>query len=171
MAFLAIDELIALGHGRSFASQAAAFSGTHSPHAAPCSPLSASRSRLTRRPLAVLIGGMIFSVSGDPVTHRLGHKIVRGGYRGYRAVLLNDLTHDLGLELLRVFRCWHGIYPIDSWEEKLPCPRSTTHSNLEARGLSLRSGGPRWHLGRGGRRGWAGRARGRLFGSVVVSGC
>ena len=63
---------------------------------------------------------MIFSVSGDPVTHRLGHKIVRGSYRGYRAVLLNNLTHDLGLELLRVFRCWHGIYPIDSREEKLP---------------------------------------------------
>lgn len=63
---------------------------------------------------------MIFSVPGDPVIHRLGHKIVLGGYRGYRAVLLNDLTHDLGLELLGIFRCWPGIYPIDSREEKLP---------------------------------------------------
>ena len=72
---------------------------------------------------------MIFSVPGDPVTHRLGHKIVRGGYRGYRAVLLNDITHDLDLELLRVFRCGHGIYSIDSREEKLP--QSEKHHALQ----------------------------------------
>ena len=63
---------------------------------------------------------MIFSVSGDPVTYRLGDKVIRRGDRGDGAFLLDDFTHDLGLELLGVSRCWHSLHPIDSREEKLP---------------------------------------------------
>ena len=79
MAFFAIDELIALGHGRSFAKKAAAFFA----ELVLLTQLPVLRSQLRDLSrlgglLAVLVGGMIFPVPGDPVTHRLGHKIVRG---------------------------------------------------------------------------------------------
>ena len=69
---------------------------------------------------AALVGGMLLFVSCDPVTYRLGDKVIRRGDRGDGALLLNDFTHELRLELLRVSRCWQGIYLIDSREEKLP---------------------------------------------------
>ena len=49
MDFFAADELVALGHGRSLAKKAAAFSGTHSPDAAHGPLLLVSLSRPIRR--------------------------------------------------------------------------------------------------------------------------
>ena len=43
---------------------------------------------------------MLFPVPGDPVTYRLGDKVILRGDRGDGAVLLDHLTHHLGLELL-----------------------------------------------------------------------
>ena len=63
---------------------------------------------------------MLFPVPGDPVTYRLWDKVIRRGVRRDGAFLLDDFSHDLLFELLGVSRCWHGIYPIDSREEKLP---------------------------------------------------
>ena len=76
MVFFAVDQLVALGHGRFLAKKAAAFSGLIL-----LTQLPVHRSQLRylsrlRGLLAVLLGGMLLPVPGDPVTHSLGYKIV-----------------------------------------------------------------------------------------------
>jgi len=81
MTFLAAASSQALDHGRSFAKKAAAF--LTELILLPRRPVLCSQFRDLRRLggiLAVLVGGMIFPVPSDPVTCRLGNKIVPARY-------------------------------------------------------------------------------------------
>ena len=53
-------------------------------------------------------------MTGNGACYRSRTPVIRRGDRGDGAFLLDDLAHHLGLELVGVSRCWHGLHPIDS---------------------------------------------------------